>query len=152
MSNISELKDSNNLQTLHLVLLTVATCGIYAMLWFYKNNQTIASVTKTKLFDNTLALVLIGLFGWSGFSDGLGDESLTGLDGLLSLALSVLMIVWSFKAKKAIEDYALREYKLVYRMNGFYTFLFNFFYINYCMNELPEEQKKAGTSQVAHAG
>ena len=27
-------------------------------------------------------------------------------------------------------------------MNGFYTFFLNIFYVNYCINDLPEEQRK----------
>lgn len=64
------------------------------------------------------------------------------LSGILIVAANALYIVWAFKAKNALSEYALSEHKIDLRMNAFYTFFLNVFYINYCINDLPEEQRK----------
>ena len=60
----------------------------------------------------------------------------------LTIASWVLYIVWSFKAKAALQEYALNEHKIDLRMNAFYTFIFTIYYINYCVNDLPEAKRK----------
>ncbi len=64
------------------------------------------------------------------------------ISGILAIALGVLYIVWAFRAKKALQEYALTEYKIDLKMNGFYTFIFNIYYINSCINDLPEAQRR----------
>jgi multisubunit Na+/H+ antiporter MnhB subunit len=61
---------------------------------------------------------------------------------LLSLASSILFIVWAFKAKSALQEYALNTHKIDFRMKVFYTLIFNVYYINYCFNDLPESKRK----------
>jgi len=55
---------------------------------------------------------------------------------------SVLYLVLAFKAKSAIQEYALNIHKIDLRMNRFYTFIFTIYYINYCINDLPEVKRK----------
>ena len=87
----------------------------------------------------TRIVVCIGL---SGAFTGLGEESLDIIRGILSIAGGIMYIVWAFRARKALQEYALNEHKTDLRMNRFYTFLFNVYYINYCINDLPEDQRK----------
>ena len=61
---------------------------------------------------------------------------------LLSIAFNVLFIVWAFKAKSALQEYASNEHQIDLNMNGFYTFLFSIYYINYCINEITEIKNK----------
>jgi hypothetical protein len=58
------------------------------------------------------------------------------------LTVSILEIVWAFKAKAALQEYVLNEFKIELRMNAFYTFGLTVFYINYCINDLPEVLRK----------
>lgn len=80
---------------------------------------------------------------WLGGALGnTGDNALILIGSLLSLAGAVLYIVWAFRARAALQEYALNEHKIDLRMNGFYTFIFNVYYINYCINDLPEALRK----------
>jgi predicted membrane protein len=142
MSDINELKDKVNTKTLNMVLLSIATAGIYLLLWLYKSNQKINETTKIKVVDDTYVIWVAVCLGWSGALSNLGDVLFDSLSGILLIALNALYIVWAFKAKNALSEYALNEHKIDLRMNGFYTFFLNIFYVNYCINDLPEEQRK----------
>lgn len=142
MSTITELKDSINTKTVNLVLLTIATGGIYPILWMYKNCSVLESITKKKISDNVFIIWLAVCVGLGGAFTGTGEEALDIIAGLLTIASWVLYIVWSFKAKAALQEYALNEHKIDLRMNAFYTFIFTIYYINYCVNDLPEAKRK----------
>ncbi|RON17559.1 hypothetical protein BK660_23185 [Pseudomonas brassicacearum] len=142
MSDINELKDKINTKTLNMVLLSVATVGLYLLLWLVRTNQKISETTKIKLVDNTYIIWLAVCLGWSGALSNSGEVLFDALSGILIIATNALYIVWAFKAKNALSEYALSEHKIDLRMNAFYTFFLNVFYINYCINDLPEEQRK----------
>ncbi len=142
MSEITEIKDEIDTKTLNLVLLTIVTAGLYLFLWLYRSNLIISGTTKVRLGDNTYIVWLAVCLGLSGAFAGTGEEAMDILSGILVIATNVLYIVWAFKAKKALSEYALTEHKVDLRMNAFYTFFFSAFYINYCVNDLPEEQIK----------
>ncbi len=142
MSTITELKDKINTKTMNLVLLTIATAGIYPILWLYKNYECIDNITKIKTANNTFIIWLAVCVGLGGAFAGTGEEIMDVLAGILSIASWVLYIVWAFRTKKSLQEYALNEHKIDLRMNGFYTLLFTVYYINYCINDLPEAQRK----------
>lgn len=142
MSTITELKDTINTKTLNFVLLTIATAGIYPILWLYNNYKVIDKITSSTTANETYVIWIAVCAGLGGAFSGLGEEFLDLISGILTIALSVLYIVWAFRAKKAIQEYALNTHKIDFKMNGFYTFAFNVYYINYCINDLPESQRK----------
>jgi hypothetical protein len=142
MSTITELKDKIDTKTMNLVLLTIATAGIYPLLWLYKNYLTIDDITKTRTADDTFIIWMAVCSGLSGFFIRINEDAMIVLALILSIAGAVLYIVWAFRAKTALQEYALNEHKVDLRMNGFYTFLFHLYYINYCINDLPEAQRK----------
>jgi hypothetical protein len=151
MAAISELKDRIDTKTMHLVLLTFATYGLYPIMWLFRYSQAIAEISKTRIVDNSYMIWMAACYGWGivfsfmaeqrGMSSS-DSEVIAAIGGMLMIANSVLYIVWAFKAKAALENYALTQFKIDLRMNGFYTFLFSIFYINYCMEDLPEAQRK----------
>lgn len=142
MSTINELKDKINTKTWNLVLLSFATAGIYLLLWLYKNNKIISDTTKVRLVDDVYIIWIAVCVGLSSALANLGTVTLDFTSIVLSLAGGVLYVVWAFKAKTALTEYALNEHKIDLRMNAFYTFVFSLYYINYCINDLPEEQRK----------
>ncbi|KPV93066.1 hypothetical protein AN395_00192 [Pseudoalteromonas sp. P1-30] len=142
MSSITELKDSINTKTLNLVLLTFVTAGIYAIVWMFINTPKLEKLTSKKIADNTFLIWLAVCVGLGGAFAGSGEESLDIIAGLLTIASWVLYIIWSFRAKSALQEYALTEHKVDLRMNGIYTFFLTIYYINYCINDLPEAQRK----------
>lgn len=142
MLDINELKDQINTKTMNLVLLAIATAGIYPIIWLFINYKAIDKITSTTTATDTYIIWIAVCTGLGGAFAGTGEEIMDVLSGILTIASSVLYIVWAFRAKKSLQEYALNTHKIDLRMNGFYTFLFNVYYINYCINDLPEEQRK----------
>lgn len=142
MSSITALKDRLATSTWKLVLLTVATAGLYPILWLAQTTNLIKDVTKTSVVADHYAIWMIGVAGWSGVLVGAKDRDLNEFGTGMSLGLTILYIVWAFKAKKAIEEYAINQHRVDPKMNSFYTFFLNIFYVCYCINDLPEEQRK----------
>jgi len=136
MSSITELKDALNTKTLNLYLLAIATGGIYPIIWISNNIKSIESTTKKKIIDDNFII-------WIAVCVGLGMSlAAAGIGLVFSLASIVLYAVWAFRVKSALQEYALNEHKVDLKMNAFYTFLFNVYYINYCINDLPEVKRK----------
>lgn len=144
MQPITTLKEKLSTKTWNLVLLTIATGGIYLYMWFYRNYKIINEVTKSKTVDDVYIIWIAVCAGWVGVATEFQGNSNTMIfvSILLSMGVSVLWIVWGFRAKKALQEYCLQEHKIDLRMNSFYTFLFNVFYINYCINDLEEVERK----------
>lgn len=142
MSDISELKNKIGNKTLNLVLLSIATAGIYPLLWLWRNVRIINEVTGRKTADDVFLIWMAVCAGLSTIFAG-NDDLFSALVSLaLTIALAVLYIVWAFAAKRALQEYALNQHGVDLRMNGFYTFLFTAYYINYCINDLPEAKRK----------
>jgi len=142
MSSINTLRDRISSKTWNLVLLTAATGGIYPLMWLYRNNKVINEVTETQIVSDIYLIWIAVCVGLNGALVRTEDDSLIILAGLLGIASATLYVVWAFKAKKALEEYCLNQYKIDIRMNGLYTFLFTIYYINYCINDLEEVERK----------
>ncbi|CAI2064749.1 Uncharacterised protein [Serratia fonticola] len=146
--NVSTLKDSINTKVMNFVLLSIATGGIYPMMWLYLNQKKLTEEMKSNFVANDypLWLAVVTGFGWLlvDISYAISDTEtvLDHIATLLSVASAVMMIVWAFKAKNALQAYALNEFKFELKMNPFYTFIFNVYYITYCINDMDSEFKK----------
>lgn len=107
-----------------------------------QNSPTIASITKKPIVDDAYIIWLAVCVGLSGVLASTGEEAFDIISGILTISSAVLYIVWSFKARSSLQEYALNEHKIDLRMNAFYTFIFHVYYINYCINDLPEAKRK----------
>lgn len=164
---ITSLKNRLNTSTWHLVLLSLVTNGIYSLMWLYKHQDTIMQETGQRFSSRTLIIWMAVCAGVSVLlrltfpvqTDGYGYDNsaadvMQGVAMLISLAWCVLTIVWAFKARAALRQYALTTFRFDLRMNAFYTVIFNVFYIMYCINDLPQALAKhqiiyGNTSSVA---
>ncbi|EGO6391847.1 DUF4234 domain-containing protein [Salmonella enterica] len=154
MSSITALKDKLTTPTLHFVLLSVATGGVYPLLWLWKHQETIMQETGRAFSSSLLVLWTAICFGLAAFLRPYAmprvDEMnyihtpvvMIALTFILTIACCVLYIVWAFKARSALQHYALTQFHFELKMNLFYTFLFNVYYINYCINALPDSLVK----------
>lgn len=71
-----------------------------------------------------------------------GAETMYGIATLVSLVWIILTIIWAFRARAALQQYALTQFRFELKMNPVWTFLFHIFYINYCINAMPESLAK----------
>lgn len=149
MKDINTLKNMLNTKTLNFVLLTIATGGIYPMMWLYLNQRKMTEELKNDFIakDYPLWLAVVTGLGWllSDVGIAINSHDVTIFDlmaRLLSLASGIMLIVWAFKAKTALQTYALNEFKFELKMNPFYTFIFNVYYVVYCINDMESELQK----------
>lgn len=142
MDNITKLKDKVSTKTGNMLLLTFATAGIYPILWIWENRKHIDETTRTNTISNTSLIWMLACQGWGTTLYIEGDEALMALSGLFSLALMVLYVLWAFEARKALQEYAFSEFNIYLPMNRFYTVFLSVYYINYCINDLPEVVRK----------
>jgi len=147
-SNVNILKNNINTKVSNFVLLSIVTGGIYPMMWLYMNQPKLTEHTHNEFVakDYPLWLAIVTGFGWllTDISYFI-SESETVLDHiatLLSVASTVMIIFWAFKAKRALQIYALNEFKFELKMNPFYTFIFSIYYIVYCINDMESELQK----------
>ena len=145
------LKDTINLTTLKFVLLSVFTGGIYTLLWLYRYYKVIDTTTKTKNATDGyviwMAWLLCCVIGMRGYTNGIQISEgpwveVAVIGFMFSIAYVVMLLIWAFKVKSALENYVLNELRIYFKMNGFYTFIFNVFYISYCINDLPDAQRR----------
>ncbi|CAM7268843.1 TPA: DUF4234 domain-containing protein [Escherichia coli] len=147
-NNINILKNNINTKVSNFVLLSIVTGGIYPMMWLYLNQTKITEETKNEFVakDYPLWLAIVTGFGWLLSDIGIAiSDDMTAFDyvaTLLSWTSAVMIIFWAFKAKSALQTYALNEFKFELKMNPFYTFIFNIYYITYCINDMEAEFQK----------
>lgn len=138
MSRIEELKEKTNLKTLHLVLLTMASIGLYMLLYVDRVSRIIKETTQREVVPSTYIAWICILLGMAGVATQ--ENELTVLfSACMGLAANVMLVVWAFKARRVLVDYAREEHNLHLSTNTFYTLIFNLYYINYCINDLPLE-------------
>lgn len=137
MTQITEIKDQINTKTFKLLLLNVATAGIYQIIWLNEKYKILDDITKTKTASKSYIIWIAACFGYSCVF-----SLIPPISSILLVATHVLNTIWSFRAKKAIQEYALTNFKIDFKMNNFYLIVFHIYYINYCINDLPEEYRK----------
>ncbi|WP_337262773.1 MULTISPECIES: DUF4234 domain-containing protein [unclassified Serratia (in: enterobacteria)] len=157
--SVSSLKEKINTSTWHLALLTFATGGIYPLLWLYKHQDTLMQETGQRFSSRALVIWMAVCFGiaavlrpmaqpvYDDYRYNSSYETLAILVFLLSLAAAVLYAVWAFKARSALQHYALTQFRFELKMNLAWTLFFNIYYINYCINAMPEALAK---HQIIH--
>ncbi|MHA7844747.1 hypothetical protein [Serratia sp. D1N4] len=152
MKEITTLSQRLNTPTLHFVLLSIVTFGVWPLLWLHKKQEIISDTTGYPICGNVFIIWLAVCFGISRqmasmaspdmYGYDLTSDALLTLSMLLSLACSVMYIVWAFKARTALRHYALNTFRFDLKMNAFYTVVFNVFYITYCINDMPQALAK----------
>ncbi|SVD82627.1 uncharacterized protein METZ01_LOCUS435481, partial [marine metagenome] len=123
--------------TILFIIFSLITLTIYQWFWVFSRKKIINQLTESKINESLPAFFVITSI-LSAFLQGYGetqyDESAIAASNGLSLISVVLMIVIAFQMKKVLKEFSdNNEMKISY--NGFFTFLFNFTYINYKLNE-----------------
>lgn len=65
MTDINTLSLRLNTRTLHFVLLSMASCGVWPLLWLYKKQDIISETTGYPLYGNLFIIWLTVCFGLS---------------------------------------------------------------------------------------
>lgn len=112
MEDINTLKVKIDTKVTRFVLLSIVTGGIYPMMWLYLNQPKLTEHIKNEFVakDYPLWLAIVTGFGWLltdiSYSVSESETVLDHIATLLSVASTVMVIVWAFKAKTALQVYA----------------------------------------------
>ncbi|MXV44433.1 hypothetical protein GS501_05145 [Saccharibacter sp. 17.LH.SD] len=141
-----EIKQKNNLGTGKFLLLNLVTLSIFSLERISVMTSLIESFSGEKIssekFKITLQVITSFYILLSGENTFNRNAFIGLLLQLLSFVLWGMFAYWSFQAKREIEIYSVKELGFSYKMNSFYTILFNVLYINYCLNDLADENMK----------
>lgn len=142
MSDISTLKEKINTRTFSLLLLTLVTGGLYMNIWMYKTFTALEEVTRIKTMSSAFFAFYLTIIGTIGHLSLVPHFYAFFLIGFLFLLLAVVSLLWCFRVRRALRAYALAEHNFQLRMGLVFTGLFGFYYVNYCINNLPLDKQK----------
>lgn len=137
-----DIKVKNNLGTGKFVLFDALTLRIFQIDRIEKTTDLIFEFSEKKIAGDGFVLSLKILLGWYLFLV-LCNGFLGIIGNLIGVLYFGLAIYWSFEAKKEIENYVVKNYRINYKLNGLYTFFLNVYYINYCLNDIHDEVSKS---------
>ncbi|HLC86785.1 MAG TPA: DUF4234 domain-containing protein [Candidatus Nanoarchaeia archaeon] len=151
-----------------LWILSIITLGIYGPVWYLKRKSEFDNLQTNKklstklikavliLFVITLILrILLLIISLTGGTENLisGEMGLAtlGIILLVSIILSfiiagisitafVLFIILAFKTREILNQ-TLENKKVTRKISGFFTFIFNFLYLQYEINRIIEDRE-----------
>jgi hypothetical protein len=137
---INELKDEFGESTGKLVILVIATLGIYYFIWFAQRRKKFNELAGEKVFSFNLLLAAAVCTALSDIltqvqSAMTGD---TGYSDIFSFTYGILVCVISWKIASFLEVYLSQNHKIDIKLNRFLVVILNLFYINYYFNNLDE--------------
>ena len=124
--------------TILFIIYSIITLTVYLWFWVFSRKKIINQLSESKINEALPAIFVIAAI-LSSVLEVYGGSQLNGentviLSLLFQLISTVLLIVIAFQMKKVLKEFSdNNEIKITY--NGFFTFLFNFGYINYKLNE-----------------
>ncbi|MCD6533282.1 MAG: DUF4234 domain-containing protein [Deltaproteobacteria bacterium] len=142
---ISDLKTEIGQKTINMVLLGLATLGIYYIIWLIERYKVFNKLAGKEVISRNFIIWIAAMMGISSIFSYAGDPSVEAIGSLLDLVWMIMCIIVSFKYSKIMDEYYAKEFKLDLKFNKFYLIIFNIFYINYCVNELEEIEVKQKT-------
>ena len=133
--------------TILYLIFSVITLGIYQWFWVFSRKNSLNKIAGSKISDALVIIYLITSILWillSGYSQvliNMGNlfEIIQGVNysnyaNICMLVAIILQIVIAFSMKNILKEFSENnEMNISY--NGFFTFLFNYVYINYKINE-----------------
>ncbi|WP_460094798.1 DUF4234 domain-containing protein [Pseudomonas sp. S2_B03] len=109
MSDISTLKEKNNLKTLHFILLTVVTMGLYSVVWLHKTTTVVEEVTQIKTLSQTGLVVYLALCGIGGIFFTVSDPRFIATGYAMTVIAQLIAIAWCFRVRRALRAYTLTK-------------------------------------------
>lgn len=134
--------------TLKFIILTIVTLGLYWYVWLWKLITDINKLSDKRHIHRTIWFpILIFLESYSAW---LNIKGLNGdfLVNIADLAWSILQLCLALQILKNIENYILEKFEIKIKHNIFYCLLFSSLYINFKINRLPKDIKKAYTKKL----
>src|SRR3989344_2640110 len=137
-----------------LFLISVITWGIYPGFWYLRRIKEFRALNTTKRVGKGLVIVyiiltfflyaVIGLYAGFDIKTISPSETILFILALFPLfVIFILLLLWiaiSFRARKIINE-ALENKGTETKISGFYTLIFNLFYLQYEINRINEDKE-----------
>lgn len=144
--NISGLKVVCGESTGMMLLLGSVTMGAYFLIWLLERYKIFNNIAKTTIIERSIIVWIAVLIGVSGLlasmATNINSGGLSLVSSLIGLSAFIIYIVMSFRIAKAMDLFYLERFGISLSFNKVYLVIFNFYYINYCINELAEIEQK----------
>ena len=140
-----EISQKNGLSTSKLFWLAIITNQAFLYYWMKKMTELVEAFSGKRVWKDSAFIILLSLLLWVPFiclhgALDLGSSAFFGIMGCFFLAGTIMIFQWSFSMRREITLYAITKLGMSeYKMNAFYTLIFNVYYINYCLNDLGDE-------------
>lgn len=155
---IEILQKKDRMPTVNLVRFNILTCGIFSVVYFWKNTPLIAEKINKKLPSQGFMLAIVLCLGVSFLAKSIGNSVFSFTSGygyygsspfttaslfsavsnLLIFAYYILWIIWSFKMVDCIQEYA-KDNNIELKTNKLWAFFCYAYYVNYKINEISEK-------------
>ncbi|WP_018014577.1 DUF4234 domain-containing protein [Teredinibacter turnerae] len=115
--------------------LGVITLGIYSFYWLFSRTRQINPVIENPISPLFMGATL-GLY-FIGFASNipLGNPTVTMVLSLLSLAGSIMFVIWAFRLRSRIHQVANISVSDPSRIGPILTFFFSVIYLQYKINQ-----------------
>jgi hypothetical protein len=141
-SNFMKLVSDNNLTTAKLIILTIATGGVYSYIYIWHLQKIIVDKFHPDKNLNKIVLIYICMLSWSTYVQFLFGDDIRVLAGILTSFAYGFWVYWSIQVRKILEDNALYKFNINLRLNIVYTVIFGIYYFCYCINDLENIKKR----------
>jgi hypothetical protein len=137
--NLSGFKEFPPISILLLILLSLATLGLYTWWWMYSRSAILNSalLPEQRINTNFMHLCLGGFVVTLVLAVAAGFQpenvSLESTVNILSLVLNIMVIVWVLLFRRGVHV-LLGQEETPYHMNLFWTLLFQVFYMQHKLN------------------
>jgi hypothetical protein len=141
---------------LFLVLVSVLSWGIYAIFWLVKTTRAVNRRVEQRISPTfvqsavvvcaaSYAVAAISLFAESSASARDWDS----LDRMATVVQTAFVLVWVFRIRRCLNVSTGARPGMTMWVNGFFTFVFQQFYLQYKINVIAAREARRATAQAA---
>ena len=143
------------------ILLSIATGGFYFYYWMVRFTLILNKHVKVSQIPLILPFLLLSFLAWGDYHYEMVNNPIQNflstdtkiifmIERLLSVVGFIILIVWSFKAKAAVEEFLLQQ-GVTHKLNGFLCFLFPICYQYYVLCNIDEIKERQAALAAAAA-
>jgi len=133
------------------VLLSIVTCGIFSVVWIMVEALWVKKVQPASKAVTYFGIV-IGMYvlsfvlsisgAVSAARTGHTDNSLQGIQGIISLGIAIVWIVGAFNMRDSIEEHFNSVEPIGLSLSGVMTFFFSVWYFQYHFTKINEMKRR----------
>ena len=133
------------------VLLSIVTCGIFSVVWIMVEALWVKKVQPASKAVTYFGIV-IGMYvlsfvlsisgAFSAARTGHSDNSLQGIQGIISLGMAIVWIVGAFNMRDSIEEHFNSAEPIGLSLSGVMTFFFSVWYFQYHFTKINEMKRR----------